>query len=74
MVGAIQAAIDGINKAYEKMNKGADSIANIGKAGENGDLVEDIVEIKMAKHSLKANVAVLKAQKEMDKTTIDIII
>jgi predicted lipid-binding transport protein (Tim44 family) len=73
MVSAIRSAVSGMHKALEKLNKAADSIAKIGTTKDDGDLPQDVVDIKTAKHEYKANIAVLKAQQEVDKTTLDII-
>ncbi len=73
MVNAIRSALSGMSKAINKMNKAADNVAKVGTTKDDTNLPQDIVDIKTAKHEYKANVAVIKAQKEVDEATLDIL-
>jgi flagellar basal body rod protein FlgC len=73
MVSAIKSALSGMAKAVEKLGKAADNISKVGTTKDDTNLPQDIVDIKTAKHEYKANIAVLKAQKEVDESTLDIM-
>lgn len=74
MVSTVQSALTGMAKALEKLGKAADSISKMGTTKDDSDFIKDIVDIKMAKHSYKANIALLEKQKEVDKATLDIMV
>ena len=74
MVSTINNALSGLSKAVEKLDNAAESISKLGTTKDDADLVKDIVDIKAAKNAYKANLAVIKAQKEMDEETIDILV
>ncbi len=72
--GAIESALKGMNAATQRLNDSARNIANYGTMDPTADnppideinLSEEAVNMMLAKHSYKANVAVLKTQGEMD--------
>ena len=68
MVDAITSALSGINNASARIEKGA---ANIAKGNDTGRIIEDIVDIKQAEVSYKANIEVLKTTNDLTKQLIE---
>ncbi len=73
VIGAIQQAMQGLKKAGDMVEKAADDIAKMPVKGDT-DLPQDIVTLSLAKHTQSANVSVIKNAKEMEETTIDIVV
>ena len=68
MIDAISSALSGLNNASARVERGAANIAS----GENTDrIIEDIVDIKQAEISYKANIEVLKVAQDLTKELIE---
>ncbi len=68
MIDAITSALSGLNNASQRVERGAANIAS----GENADrIIEDIVDIKQAEISYKANIEVLKVTQDLTKELIE---
>lgn len=66
-IGAIPTALTGLNRATEKVNTAATNIAS-------GEVkAEDVVDLKVAEASFKANAAVVRTAADMDKRLLDIL-
>ena len=59
-ISATQHALEGLQRAGEMMNRAAESIAGATPEKGEGNLVKDIVDLKVARHMFKANIIVLK--------------
>ena len=64
MLNAITSALSGLNTATKRVENAAQNIA-ISPSQEN--LIEDVVDIKVAETAYKANVAVLKVADELNE-------
>ena len=62
MMDAINTALGGMQNASRKVSIAAENIADPAK---QDNLVEDIVDIKIAENSYKANAAVIRATSDM---------
>lgn len=62
MIDAINTALGGMQAASRKVSDAAENIADPAK---QDSLVEDIVDIKVAENSYKANAAVIRATSDM---------
>ena len=71
MSDAIQIGLDGLNRSMEQLQSAIESIA---APTENSNLIEDIIELKVAARSYEANLAVIKAADDLAQATIDILI
>jgi hypothetical protein len=72
-VNTMDTALAGIQKAQDLANKAAESIANPDTVLREDKLIEDIVDLKLAKTIQEANIAVIKTDDEMKKSMIDIL-
>jgi len=72
-VGALNAAVQGIQAAEKKAARAATDIATMSAKPEETRLVQDIVELKAAQAAQKANVNAFKKADEMEKQLIDVI-
>ncbi len=78
MVGAIETALKGMSAASQRMNESARNIAKFGTQDITADtlptdeinLSEEAVNMMLAKHSYKANLATLKTQQEMEEALL----
>jgi len=66
-IGAIPTALSGLNRATEKVNSAASNIASVEVKAE------DLVDLKVAETSFKANAAVVRTAADMDKRLLDIL-
>ena len=67
MLDAISSALSGLNSASQRVERGAANIAS----GESPDrVIEDIVDIKQAEVSFKANIEVLKVAQDLSDELI----
>ncbi|MCI5060011.1 MAG: hypothetical protein MRY79_02945 [Alphaproteobacteria bacterium] len=72
MIGAINTALSGLLAASKRVEEGATNIAQSTVSGaESSQLIEDIVDIKIAETSYKANLATLKVADEMSEELLD---
>lgn len=62
MINAITTALSGLNTASKQIEQSAQSIA---ESPSNEQLIEDIVDIKVAETAYKANLAVIKVADEL---------
>ena len=67
MIDAINIALGGMQNASRKVSDAAENISDPAKLD---NLVEDIVDIKIAENSYKANAAVIRATSEMQDELI----
>lgn len=63
MVDAISTAVSGLQTASRNVAKAAENIADPMKQDQ---MVEDIVDIKIAENAYKANIAVIKTADRME--------
>jgi len=68
MIDAITSALSGLNNASQRIERGA---ANIASGGSQERIIEDIVDIKQAEISYKANIEVLKVSQDLAKELIE---
>jgi len=68
MIDAITSALSGLNNASQRIERGA---ANIASGGSQERIIEDIVDIKQAEISYKANIEVLKVTQDLAKELIE---
>jgi len=68
MIDAITSALSGLNNASQRIEKGA---ANIASSENEGRVIEDIVDIKQAEISYKANIEVLKVTQDLTKELLE---
>jgi len=68
MINTITSALAGLNNASAKVEQGAQNIA---QSGSNERVIEDIVDIKVAETSYKANLAVLKTADELSQELLN---
>jgi flagellar basal body rod protein FlgC len=68
MINSITSALSGLNNASQRVEQGAQNIA---QGGTDGRVIEDIVDIKVAQTSYEANLSVLKTANELTKELID---
>ena len=71
-INAFYSALSGIRAAEQQTQKAADGISRFSIEKDDTNLVRDIVDLKTAKHALKANVNVMKAADEMEEQLLDI--
>ena len=69
MINAITSALSGLSAASNKIEQSAQNIAEGG--GTDGRVIEDIVDIKAAEVSYKANIEVLRTANELTQVLID---
>ncbi|MBE0509966.1 MAG: hypothetical protein K0A95_08315 [Chromatiales bacterium] len=67
---AFNTAIQGINRGMDGLNRNAASIAQA-STGEGGDVVQPLVESKINKLQVEANVRMLQAQDQMIGSLLD---
>lgn len=73
MNNILSTALSGLNNAITRVNKAAHNIATSptqADAGKADTMIEDIVDISLAKHSYKANLAVIKTADDMHDTLL----
>lgn len=68
MIDPISTAISGMNNATKTVSKAADNIADPAKQDRT---VEDIVDIKTAEVTFKANAAVIRTASDMSDTLLE---
>ncbi len=68
MLNAITSALSGLNTATKQVENAAQSIAS---DSSQDNLIEDIVDIKVAETAYKANVAVLKVADELNEELLN---
>lgn len=68
MIDAISSALSGLNNASARIERGA---ANIASSNDQNRVIEDIVDIKQAEISYKANIEVLKVTQDLTKELIE---
>ncbi len=68
MIDAISSALSGLNNASARIERGA---ANIASGSDQNRIIEDIVDIKQAEVSYKANIEVLKVAQDLSKELIE---
>lgn len=72
MINAITSALSGLNKASTQVDQAAQRIAQSGTNGASqSDIIEDVVDIKVAETSYKANIAVLKVADELSQELLN---
>lgn len=71
MTNSINTALHGTVQALEQFARAA---KNISKPDSETSLVENIVELNLAKRSYEANMAVIKAADDLAQTTIDLLV
>ena len=62
MINAITSALSGLTTASKQVEQSAQSIANLANEGR---MIEDIVDIKVAETAFKANIEVIKTADEL---------
>lgn len=67
MINAISSALSGLITASKQVEQSASNIAN---NGSNGQVIEDIVDIKVAETAYKANLQTLKVADELTQELI----
>ena len=73
MTDIVSIALGGLNTQQQKVARAADNIANVLTPGRDVDLAKEAVDLIIAKTAFKANVATLKAEKEMRDSLLDIM-
>ncbi|MCZ7585376.1 MAG: hypothetical protein M5R36_19680 [Deltaproteobacteria bacterium] len=68
-----QTALAGLRQSWVTNFK-RPPIPSPGAARGSGDIVHDIVDLKLAKHAHAANLAVLKTHRDMDRAIIDLFV
>lgn len=72
MINAITSALSGLTSASKQVDQSAQRIAENGTNGApQSDLIEDVVDIKVAETSYKANLAVLKVANELSDELLE---
>ena len=72
MINAITSALSGLTSAAKQVDQGAQRIAeNATNNASQSNLIEDIVDIKVAETSYKANLAVLKVANELSDELLE---
>ena len=66
---AVSSALSGIQNATDRMNRSAEKIAK----GDLDQMAKSAIDMKMAKHAVAANAAVIRAVDQMTEETIDIL-
>lgn len=69
-VPAISAAIMAVQTGIREHNNTA---ARITSSPVDGDLPDDVIKLKIAKHAVSANLAVVKASQALMKHAVDIL-
>lgn len=68
MTPVLSTALNGLNAATTKVGEAANNIAKMGTdQADDVDTIQDIVDIKVAEHAFKANLAVMRTDNEMTK-------
>lgn len=68
MIDAITSALSGLNKSSAQIEKSAENIASNGSPDR---IIEDIIDIKVAETSYKANMAVIKVADELSEELLN---
>lgn len=68
MINAITTALSGLNSATKQVEQSAQSIA---ESPSTEQLIEDVVDIRVAETAYKANIAVLKVADELSKELLN---
>ncbi len=72
MIGAITSALSGLTTATRQVEQSAQNIAEGSAQGASGTgLIEDIVDIKVAETSYRANLAVLRTTDELTQELLN---
>ena len=72
MIGAINTALSGLLAASKRVEEGAVKIAqNTGTQSDSGQLIEDIVDIKLAETSYKANLKTIQVADELTQELLN---
>jgi hypothetical protein len=71
-MSSLSISLAGLNASVAQFTRGASTIVRA-QAGATADFATGIVEQKMAVASFRANIAAIKAQDDMTKTTLDLI-
>jgi len=72
-ISAMQSALAGMQAAGQQAQKAAEGVSSFAVTKNDSDLVQDIVDLKLAKHSLRANVSAMKTAQEMEEHLIDVM-
>lgn len=62
MINAISSALSGLTTASKQVEQSA---SNIAQGGNQGRIIEDVVDIKVAETAYKANIQTLKVANEL---------
>lgn len=74
MINGISAALAGLNSASQKASQAANNIANVTTPGigENVNLTEETVNLKIAELEFKANASTLRSELELSEELLRI--
>ncbi len=70
MLEAIDQGLAGISAGFDRLDRAAGKIA---REGAQGDLAGNLVELQLARHEVRANVAVVRTADEMIGTLLDVL-
>jgi len=70
MIDAIDQGLAGIGAGFDRLDRVAGRIAS---EGAEGDLAGNLVELQLARHEVRANVAVVRTADEMIGTLLDVL-
>lgn len=68
MINAITSALSGLTSASKRVDEAAQSIA---ESPSTENIIEDVVDIKLAETSYKANLAVIKTADELTQEPLN---
>ena len=71
MTNTINTAVLGLRASLEQLQRVSERLANL---SADSNLIQDIVELKSAEHSFKANATVIRTANEIAQHTIDFLI
>lgn len=68
MINAITSALTGLSNATKQVEQSAQNIAS---GGADSQLIEDVVDIKVAQSAYKANIETIKVANELTQELLD---
>lgn len=71
MISAITSALSGLTNATKQVETAAQNIAE-GGGGDEGRIIEDVVDIKLAETAYKANIETIRTANEQSEELLKI--
>ena len=72
MIHALSSAISGIWSGVRMLNRSAGNLSRVNEQDHDVDLAREVVDQKLAVHTVKANIETIRTVEEMEESLLDI--